>query len=86
MQITDFWNTTENEILHNDNVEYDSQSSNKENYLLSYSCYDMDSDKKEEHTLKILYQQNAGFWAVGALDFRFLGVLGFWFWKGPLLN
>ena len=48
-KIVDFGNTTEYEILHNDNMESDSQSSNEENCSSRDSCSDMDVDNTEEH-------------------------------------
>ena len=48
-KIVDFGNTTEYEILHNDNMESDSQSSNDDNYSWSDSCSDMDVNNTEEH-------------------------------------
>ena len=47
-KIVDFGNTTEYEILHNDNMESDSQSSNEDNCSSSDSCSDMDVDNTEE--------------------------------------
>ena len=48
-KIVDFGNTREYEILHNDNMESDSQSSNENNCSSSDSCSDMDVDNTEEH-------------------------------------
>ena len=47
-KIVDFGNTTEYEILHNDNIESDSQSSNEDNCSSNDSCSDMDVDNTEE--------------------------------------
>ena len=47
-KIVDFGNTTEYEILHNDNMESDYQSSNEDNCSSSDSCSDMDVDNTEE--------------------------------------
>ena len=46
-KIVDFGNTTEYEILYNDNMESDSQSSNEDNCSSSDSCSDMDVDNTE---------------------------------------
>ena len=48
-KIVDFGNTPDNEILHNDNMESDSQSSKEDNCSSSDSCSDMDVDNTEEH-------------------------------------
>ena len=48
-KIVDFENTTEYEILHNDNIESNPQSSNEDNCSSSDSCSDMDVDNTEEH-------------------------------------
>ena len=48
-QIVDFGNTTEYEILHNDNMKSDSQSSNEDNCSSSDSCSVMDVESTKEH-------------------------------------
>ena len=53
-QIVDFRNTTEYEILHNYNMESDSQSSNEDNCSSSNSSSAMDVDNGEEHKIKYL--------------------------------
>ena len=56
-KIVDFGNTTEYEILHNDNMESDSQSSNEDNCSSSDSCSDMDVDNTEEHKEQCISKQ-----------------------------
>ena len=51
-KIVDFGNTTDNEILYNDNMESDSHSSNEDNCSSSDSCSDMDVDNIEEQKEK----------------------------------
>ena len=46
--IVDFGNTTEYEILPNDKMESDSQSSNEDKCSSSDLCFDMDVDNAEE--------------------------------------
>ena len=53
-KIVDFGNTTEYEILHNDNIESDSQSSNEDNCSSNDSCSNMDVDNTEEHKEQII--------------------------------
>ena len=48
-KIVDFGNPTEYEILYNDNMESDSQSSNEDNCSSSDSCSDMDVDNTEKN-------------------------------------
>ena len=48
-KIVAFGNSTEYEILNNDNMKSDFQSSNKNNCLSSDSCSNMDVDNAEEH-------------------------------------
>ena len=56
-QIVDFGNTTEYEILHNDNMESDSQSSNEDNFSSNDSCSDMDVENTEEHKEQSISKQ-----------------------------
>ena len=56
-KIVDFGNTTEYEILHNDSMESDSQSSNEDNCSSSDSCSDMDVGNTEEHKEQIISKQ-----------------------------
>ena len=56
-KIVDFGYTTEYEILHNDNTESDSQSSNEDNCPSSDSCSDMDVDNTEEHKEQSISKQ-----------------------------
>ena len=56
-KIVDFGNTTEYEILHNDNMESDSQSSNEDNCSSSDSCSDMDVNNSEEHKEQSISKQ-----------------------------
>ena len=56
-KIFDFENTTEYEILYNDNMESDSQSSNEDNCSSSDSCSDMDVDNTEEHKEQSISKQ-----------------------------
>ena len=56
-KIVDFGNTTEYEILHNDNMESDSQSSNEDSCSPIDSCSDMDVDNTEEHKEQSISKQ-----------------------------
>ena len=56
-KFADFGNTTEYEILYNDNMESDSQSSNEDNCSSSDSCSDMDVDITEEQKEKSISKQ-----------------------------
>ena len=56
-KIVDFGNTTEYEILHSDNMESDSQSSNDENCSSSDSCSDMDVENTEKHKEQSISKQ-----------------------------
>ena len=55
--IFDFGNTTEYDILHNDNMESDSQSSNENNCSSMDSCSDMNVDNTKEHKEQIISEQ-----------------------------
>ena len=57
-KIVDFGNTTEYEILHNDNMESDSQSSNEDNCSSSDFCSDMDVDNTESIRNKAFPNKN----------------------------
>ena len=50
-------NTTEYEVLHNDNMESGSQSSNEDICSSSDSCCDMDVDNTEEHKEQSISKQ-----------------------------
>ena len=57
-KIVDFGNTTEYEILHNDNIESNFQSSIEDNYSSNDSSSDMDVDNTEEHKNKAFPSKN----------------------------
>ena len=56
-KIVDSGNTTEYEILYNDNMESDSQGSNEDNCSSSDSCSDMDVDNTEEQKEQSISKQ-----------------------------